>query len=77
MNPLILPILSAVSSIWNERIKTTSTVDGVVAAASAVAVAAGVGDPVGLPPDSLEAYIVSVVLGLVGLYRVFKKDQVK
>lgn len=75
MGPLI-PIISALATVYNERIKTKSTIDGAAITAAAAGIVSSP-EVVGLPPDSVESYVVSIVVALVGLYRIFKKDAVK
>lgn len=72
MNPLIAPIIQALTAIYQQRIKAKSTIDGVAAVAAASTISL---DATPLPADSLEALIASVIMGLLGLYRIFKKSQ--
>jgi hypothetical protein len=70
--------LQLAKNILIERILTKSTIDGVAAVATSIAVQQGVAaDTSTLTPGSAEANVVAIALALLGIYRVFKKGAAK
>lgn len=75
MHPALIPLVTLASQVYQDRIKKKSTVDGAAIATSALigATANSVGTLPAFPADSLEGYIVSLVIAAFGIYRIFKK----
>lgn len=73
MTPLIATVLTIGTEIVRDRLAKKSTIDGAAAVTAAAAVSQGMAADVGLPPDSIESYAVSIVLALFGLYRIWSK----
>lgn len=72
---LLLPFFG---SIISERIKTKSTIDGAAMVATSALTAAAVATEssgMALDPSSVESYVVSIVIAVFGLYRIWNKGK--
>lgn len=76
MNALIPMLVTAMTSFFRDRLMTKSTIDGSIVTAIAGTLAA---EPslAGITPDTIEYYVITIVMGLIGLYRIYKKEESK